>query len=80
MKGKTITMIENLDDDIDMNIVMKAMRKSFETGGAIMKDTRTGLNFIKLNGDFRRQSKQFLIENQVIEGEENIARIKIHGA
>lgn len=80
MKGKTITMIENLDDDIDMNIVMKAMRKSFETGGAIMKDTRTGLNFIKLNGDFRRQAKQFLIENQVIEGEENIARIKIHGA
>ncbi|CAB4584403.1 MAG: hypothetical protein F2563_05950 [Actinobacteria bacterium] len=80
MKGKTITMIENLDDDIDLNLVVKVMRKTFETGGAIMKDTRSGAEFIKLNGDFRRQAKKFLIDNQVIEGEENIARIKIHGA
>jgi len=74
---KCITTIQGLDEDLDLKRICKAMKKSFNTNGSIIEDKEMG-EVIQLQGDQRQNSKEWLIEQQII-GQHEEDRVVIHG-
>lgn len=46
---KNLTLVEGLPSDLDLNKILKMLKKSCNTGGAILED-----NIIQLQGDQRQ--------------------------
>jgi len=70
---KCITLIEGLPSDLDHKKILKHIKKTFSTNGAIMMDD--DLPVIKVQGDIRDKVAEFLVKMKVCEKEE----ITIHG-
>lgn len=74
---KCITIIEGLAEDLDLKLISKALRRTLKTASNVLKN-KDNIEFIKLNGDCRKQVRDFLIKYKVVEyPTDNI--IKIHG-
>jgi translation initiation factor 1 len=74
---KSITMIEGLDDDLDLNRIAKAMRKHFSCAVAVKTDKEDNI-FIQLQGDHRNDITGWLIDAEILsKGEEE--RVIVHG-
>ena len=74
---KCITMIEGLDDDLDLNRIARAMRKHFNCAVAVKKDKDDNI-YIQMQGDHRQDITAWLIDVEILtKGEED--RIVIHG-
>lgn len=73
-----ITFIEGLAEDLDLKKIVRCLKKTFQTNGAIVKDKKNGdKEVIQLNGDQRRVVKQFLERYKV--WEEPDPPIIVHG-
>jgi translation initiation factor 1 len=66
---KCITFVENLAQDLNINKILKEMKKTFHCNGSV-----DGSN-IQLSGDHRQAAKNFLVENNIIKDN----NIIIHG-
>lgn len=61
---KCITLIEGLEDDLDIKKITKSLKKLFNCNGSIKKD-KEDENVIQLSGDQRDNVKIFLIEQEI---------------
>ncbi len=75
---KCITTVSNLEDDLDLPRICKALKKLFECGGSVETD-RLGHDVIQLQGDHRIRIKAWLIKQEIVAKSE-AERIIIHGA
>ena len=68
-KKKFTTIIEGLGDHLDLKMLLKNFKKTFNCSGAIVD------NKIKLTGDMRDKVITYLVDNDIVEKD----NIKIHG-
>uniref|UniRef100_A0A7S2Y0G0 SUI1 domain-containing protein n=1 Tax=Fibrocapsa japonica TaxID=94617 RepID=A0A7S2Y0G0_9STRA len=71
---KCITLIEGLQDDLDLKKILKAFKKNFSCNGAITHDDEVG-DVIQLSGDQRTNVKEFLEDQEII----NQGQCILHG-
>jgi translation initiation factor 1 len=71
---KCITMLDGLEDDLDLKRICKAMREAFSCNGNVVEEE----GIIQLQGDQRENIKQWLLEQEIIRKNE-VDRIVIHG-
>jgi len=75
---RSITLIEGLDEDLDLSRIAKAMKKAFSCSASIQKDEE-GNEVIQLQGDQRDGIKSWLVDQQVLTEKEAKERIVMHG-
>jgi translation initiation factor 1 len=75
---RSITIIEGLDDDLDLKRISKAMKKSFNCAATVLKDADNN-EVIQLQGDQRINVNEWLIAQEVITENEAKERIVTHG-
>ena len=71
---RAITMIEGLDDDLDLNRICKYMKRAFNTNGCVIED-----KVIQLQGDFRDESREWMVKEEVLTEQEAKERVIFHG-
>lgn len=76
---RAITLIEGLEDDLDLKRIARAMKKKFSCASSIHTDQATGLSYIKLQGDHRDSVKEWLLQEKIVSTSEAKDRIVIHG-
>lgn len=62
--SKYITLVEGLENDLDIISLTKTIKKKFNCNGSIKKD-KDNYNVIQLSGDQRNNIKEFLIEQEI---------------
>ena len=72
---KSLTTIAGLAEDLDLDKILKVMRKMFSTNGTILHDEDAG-DIIQLQGDRRHDACDFLVRYNICQKNE----IKVHGA
>ena len=77
MGNRKITIIQDLDSDLDLKRICKNMKKVFSCNGNITEDEKMG-HIIQLQGDHRETVKKWLIDNEIVPSTE-IDRLVIHG-
>ena len=71
---KSLTTIQGLADDLDMSKILKALKKTLNTNGAVLEDEEFG-SVLQLQGDHRAAVTDFLCTYRIC----TRAEIKIHG-
>jgi translation initiation factor 1 len=61
---KSITTITDLDTQLNFKKILKYLKKNLNCNGAVIYDKKYG-HVIKLQGDHRELSKQFLIDTNI---------------
>lgn len=74
---KYTTVVEGLDDDLDLKRICKAMKKKFNCDGTVKVDEKTGAEVIILHGDQRENAEVWLYEQEIYKRSEE--RIVVHG-
>ncbi len=75
---RALTIIQDLDDDLDFKRICKDMRKKFNCNGSVVKDEKMG-EIIQLQGDQRDNVKDWLIKNEILSQKEATERLVVHG-
>jgi len=75
---RSITIIEGMDDDLDLKRISKAMKKHFNCSASIHSD-KTGNEVIQLQGDQRENVKAWLLENEILTVQSAKERLVLHG-
>lgn len=78
MGPRSITLIEGLDDDLDLRRISKAMKKQFNCAASIHKD-KDEKEIIKLQGDHRQSVRDWIISQGILTESEADQRIMMHG-
>jgi translation initiation factor 1 len=76
---RSITLIEGLDEDLDLKRIAKAMKKGFSCASSIHIDEKTTESYIKLQGDHRDNVREWLLKEKIVEASEAKERIIVHG-
>ncbi len=74
-----ITTISNMDDDLDLKRIAKAMRNAFSCSATIITDKEHG-EVIQLSGDQRESIKAWLLEMEILTPSQAKERLVLHGA
>ena len=74
-KTKSITIIENIPEKIDLKLFLKKLKYTFHCSGSIQQNYDDDSKFIQLSGDHRELVKNFLLKNSIVK-ESNIV---MHG-
>jgi translation initiation factor 1 len=75
---RQVTIIEGLDDDLDLKRILKALKKEFKCNGMISNDKDHG-EIIQLQGDHRKELAEWLVEVEILTAKEAEERIMKHG-
>jgi len=75
---RSITLIEGLDDDLDMKRIAKAMKKTFNCASSLHTD-KNGNEVIKLQGDHRQNVRDWLLAQEILTEKEAKERLVMHG-
>ena len=78
MGPRSITLIEGLDDDLDIKRISKAMKKHLNCAASIHKD-KDEKEIIKLQGDHRQSVREWIISQGILTEAEADNRIVMHG-
>jgi translation initiation factor 1 len=73
---KMITIIEGLAEDLDLKKVLRALKNTFQTNGAILRPEEDTA-ILQLNGDQRENVRSFFTRYKIWEPPD--PPIKIHG-
>ena len=76
---RSITLVEGLDDDLDVKRIARAMKKQFNCASSVHIDEKAQATYIKLQGDHRDSVKEWLVQEQIVLANEVKERIMIHG-
>lgn len=68
-----VTLIEDLEEDLDIQRIAKFMGKEFHCNSNVLKDEH-GAEIIRLTGDQRQTCQDFLIKHQICELDQIIIR------
>lgn len=77
---KWLTLVEGLDDDLDLAKIARAMKKAFHCSATACVNEKDGAEYIKLSGNQRDLITAWLVENEVLTDKEAKTRIILHGA
>ena len=80
MGRKWITVIEGMDDDLDLKRIARAMKGEFHCSAAVTKDEDTGAEYIKLSGDQKTRVREWLIAAEILTEQEATERLVLHGS
>jgi translation initiation factor 1 len=75
---RSITIVEGLDDDLDLRRISKAMKKNFNCSASIHSD-KAGNEVIQLQGDQRENVKAWLLEHEILTQQSAKERLVLHG-
>jgi len=75
---RSITLVEGLDDDLDMKRISRAMKKSFNCAASLHLD-KEGNEVIKLQGDHRQNVRDWLLTQEILTEKEANERLFMHG-
>jgi translation initiation factor 1 len=78
MGKKWLTTIEGLDDDLDLERIARAMKKSLHCAASVERD-KNDLEIIKLQGNQRDLIREWLVSSDVITEKEAKERLVVHG-
>jgi translation initiation factor 1 len=76
--SKCITIIEGLDEDLDLKRITRAMKKHFCCAVTVKKDDND-VEIIQMQGDHRDDVVTWLVANEVLTQAEANDRIIVHG-
>ena len=79
MGRKWVTTIDGLDEDLDLERIAKAMKKSLHCSTTVIKDKDEN-EVIQLQGNHSDVLKQWLIEMQILTEKEAADRLIVHGS
>jgi len=77
--SRSITLLEGLDEDLDIKRISKAMKKEFSCSSSIHMDKESGGEVIKLQGDQRENIISWLVAQEILTESEAKQRIVTHG-
>lgn len=63
---KCITIVEGLENDLDIKKITKALKKIYKCNGTVVKDINEQ-EIIQLSGDQMNNLKEFLIQEEINE-------------
>jgi translation initiation factor SUI1 len=69
-----LTIVEGLDDDLDLKRICKSMMKMFSCNGKVDEEK----NILQLQGDQRQNVKEWLLQNEIL-SKGDLDRLVIHG-
>ena len=69
----SITLISGLDSDLDLQRILKGLKKTLATNGTILEDDSQKI--LQLQGDKREEASSFLVSNNICSKD----RIIVHG-
>jgi translation initiation factor 1 len=75
---RSITLIEGLDEDLDLKRISKAMKKVFKCSSCIQKD-KDGNDVIQLQGNHCINVRDWLLAQEILTPTEIKERLVIHG-
>jgi len=78
MGRRWITLIEGLDDDLDLDRIAKAIQKTLYCAASVDKNTE-GEEIIKMQGNQRDLVSKWLVTNEVLTEKEAAERLVVHG-
>lgn len=79
MGKKWLTMIEGLDDDLDLERIARAIKKDLHCAATVDTDKEGG-EYIKLSGNHRDAVAEWLVGCEVLTAKEGKSRLVLHGA
>jgi translation initiation factor 1 len=79
MGRKWVTTVDGLDEDLDLERIAKAMKKSLHCATTVIKN-KDDDEVIQLQGNHADVLKQWLIEMQILTEKEAAERVIIHGS
>jgi len=71
-KDTYVTIVEGLEQDLDFKKIIKRWRKMFNCIVCIKKSKITGNHVIQLSGDFSKEIKSWLLEQEIMFKKEHI--------
>jgi len=74
---RKLTIIQDLDSDLDFKRICKAMRKDFSCNGNVVEDEKMGF-IIQLQGDHRDLVKKWFLDHEILTSKD-LDRLVIHG-
>ena len=74
-----ITTIDGLDDDLDIQRIARAMKKTLHCS-IIVTHNKDDEEIVQLQGDHRDDVRSWLIANEVLTEKEAKERLLVHGA
>ena len=75
---KCITVIEGLDDDLDLNRISRAMKRTLNCAATVKTDHNNN-EVIQLQGDHRDTISSWLVEAEILTSNEAVERVVVHG-
>lgn len=78
MGSKWITMIEDLDEDLDLKRIARYMKRALNCAVAICEDAN-GKEYIKIQGNKKEDARDWLVANEVLTEKEAKERVVLHG-
>lgn len=63
---KSLTSVQGLAADLDRRKILRALKRTFNTNGTILKD-KDGNKVLQLQGDLRHLIKEFLLKTHICE-------------
>ena len=75
---KCITIIEGLDDDLDLVRISRAMKRTLNCAATVKMDHNNN-EIIQLQGDHRDTISAWLVEAEILTATEATDRVVVHG-
>jgi translation initiation factor 1 len=75
---RNLTILEGLDDDLDLKRISRAMKKSFHCDCVVLKN-KAGEDILQLQGDHREDIREWLIANEIVTAKDAKEQIVLHG-
>jgi translation initiation factor SUI1 len=74
-RKKRVTVMKNLDEDLDEKLICRALRKVLNCQAFLSRDKRMKETIMVVQGDKRFEIEQFLIRQKIYTPE----RVEVHG-
>ncbi len=78
MGSKWITMIEDLDEDLDLKRIARYMKRALNCAVAVCEDT-DGKEYIKIQGNKKQDVREWLVVTEGLTEKEETERLVLHG-
>jgi translation initiation factor 1 len=75
---RSITILEGLDNDLDLKRISRAMKKAFHCDCVVLKN-KAGEDILQLQGDHREKIREWLVTQEIVKATDASEQIVLHG-
>lgn len=75
---RSITILEGMEEDLDLKRISRAMKKAFHCDCVVLKD-KAGEDILQLQGDHREKIRDWLIAQEIVNAKDAKEQIVLHG-